>query len=518
MKKHAFAGTFKALAAVVVTLSVFVFTWIAYPHARKALSSYSIQYYSYAPTQDLAAVDTSQMPPAKAVPMLMYHGVTKKIDSANTTQERFIAQMEMLKRDGYTAISLADFERFKKGEFTLPAKPIVITFDDGRKDSYYPTDDLFNKLGFKATIFIASDRVLNGDPFYLTWDEMRTMLATGRWEIEAHGRHSHNVIPIDPTGQRQGRYLTSLMYLKDEGRLETMDEFEKRVEEDYLNNLQDLKNNLGVDSHYIAIPLNDYGQQPVSNNPAAAGFNDKIIRKYFSMALIEANDSENVLDVRLPVYNYKSDDPYRVRRIEPKNMDPQDLKAILDREWPSKPHMDLSSGDLIAMQKAAQISYGQVSYDKDGMHLMSEQATGSGKVEFGDRHWSNYTVTARIKREHGRSVVLMAYVKDSRNYISTGITDNSIFIRESLDGQELPLQGAHLLDASELAKDGYNEFSVSIQDGALSMSLNGKTIYKDIRVFVEEGGVGFKVWSDDRAPEGILQSLTVAPHEDAQKQ
>jgi peptidoglycan/xylan/chitin deacetylase (PgdA/CDA1 family) len=41
-----------------------------------------------------------------------------------------------------------------KGEKILPKKSFLLTFDDGRKDSFYPVDPVLKKLNYNAVILI----------------------------------------------------------------------------------------------------------------------------------------------------------------------------------------------------------------------------------------------------------------------------------------------------------------------------------------------------------------------------
>ena len=100
-------------------------------------------------------------------------------------------------------------------------------------------DGILEKLGFKATIFIATVKANEKEPFYLTWDELVKIKATGRWEIEAHGRRAHDKIQIAEK-DILGRYYTSRIYTL-EKELESVEEYKKRVEEDYVNGIPDIK-------------------------------------------------------------------------------------------------------------------------------------------------------------------------------------------------------------------------------------------------------------------------------------
>lgn len=501
----------KLFVILLVFLAVGVFTAWGYPHAKKSLTQYSIKYYKYRPSsQVVSKLDLSGSEAARAVPILVYHGVLRNEDQSNTTIKRFIEQLEMLKREGYTTISIRDFDAFRQGKFTLPPKPIILTFDDGRKDSFYTTDDVLKKLDMKATIFVATGRVTEGDSFFLSWKDLRRMRDSGRWEIEAHGRNSHDRVYLDKDRKEWGWFLTSRIYLPGKGRLETVEEFETRVENDYLNNLRDLRENLGIEPRYIAIPLNDYGATPVSNYPEARAYNDSVIKKYFRLAFVQANDSFDILDIAQPVYNYRNDDPYTLRRIEVKNMEPETLKNILENEFPSDPELKLSNNDPEFFRQNAYLAYGNIAVDGSGLRLSTSHKNESARVSFGDSRWHDYKVRAVIKRLQGRSVVLLAYVKNKENYVSFGITDKGVFLREMVDGVERDLASSYLYEGPRQLSDTH-ELTVEIKDRNLTAYMDGVLAYENIPLQVEEGAVGFKVWSSSEIASGLLSVLEIQP-------
>jgi hypothetical protein len=76
-----------------------------------------------------------------AVPVLVYHGINDQADHYSVSQAAFTEQMEMLKRAGFQTISIGQYVRFLQGDVRgLPPRPVLITFDDGRLDSYRGAD------------------------------------------------------------------------------------------------------------------------------------------------------------------------------------------------------------------------------------------------------------------------------------------------------------------------------------------------------------------------------------------
>lgn len=65
---------------------------------------------------------------------------------------RFRERFEMLKQGDYNVLPLAEaFERLRRGD--LPARSVVLTFDDGTYDFYKLTYPLLKEYGFPATVY-----------------------------------------------------------------------------------------------------------------------------------------------------------------------------------------------------------------------------------------------------------------------------------------------------------------------------------------------------------------------------
>jgi len=512
-------NTTKFIDLTILVVSLASFVYVGFPTTHKILSGYRISYYHWqTPAPVISLVDTRKMPSARAVPILMYHGVLEDLNDANTTQDNFESQMRMLKENGYQTISVAEYDLFRQDKFVLPPKPIIITFDDGRKDSYYSTDDIFRQLGFKATIFVASTKAIDQEPFYLSWQELATMRDSGRWEIEAHGRRSHEVVLASAPGSNEvmGRYLTSRMWLPDKNRLETVLEFQARVMRDYADNIYDLKVHLGVDAKYLAIPLNDYGQTPLSNNPEAAKFNHGAVEKMFRMAFIEANGSEagNDTHMVLPVYNYKSDNPHILRRIEVRNIPAEKLKQILDSQFPTDPNIDLRPVLADRFLSDTRLDYGFMTANKiDGLRLKTIAINTTAKFRVGDPHWDNYDVTAIMERKTGRSIFMTLYSPDEKNYLAFGLTDNGVFLRRRVDGRDTQLSPSLSLSNIGIDPNGLHTYRLVWKNGHLDAYFDDRLVFADISPGPGpyQGSLGIKVWDDKVLAEGVIQSLKLSP-------
>ena len=126
-------------------------------------------------------------PMPKGIPVLEYH----MIDEAPAEEEKvyavppeeFRAQLDYLQQEGYTAITMLDYAKARKGKFDLPAKPIVLTFDDGYEDNYTTMLPILEEHGMKATVYMVTNDI--GRPEYLSWNQLRDMQDRGI-EIGSH--------------------------------------------------------------------------------------------------------------------------------------------------------------------------------------------------------------------------------------------------------------------------------------------------------------------------------------------
>ena len=176
------------MLAVVVTASV-----LGYYKGRSAFAS------SARP-----AVPESYAVP-RQIPVLCFHGIgtpsalPASVDYYNTTLSNFTAEMAYLHRQGYATITPQQYANWLNGvRQLLPAKPILLTFDDAFVSDTQATPVL-EKYGFSAVVFVITGYA-NGDygSIYAGWSTIQTMASDG-WMIQLHaGECGHAFLPYAP--------------------------------------------------------------------------------------------------------------------------------------------------------------------------------------------------------------------------------------------------------------------------------------------------------------------------------
>lgn len=207
--------------------------------------------------------------PGGSVPVLVFHGLPEVATAVEDVSiEQFKQDMFALKKSGYRTITVDQLHAFMRGEIALDDRTVLITFDDGNRTSYENADDVLEALDFNAVMFVISGYSLDGTKsHYLHDDDLRRMLAGGNWEIQSHTHHTHYRAAIDAEGTL-GPALANLLWLPEQGRLETEAEFFRRVNADLRMAKLHLSAFTGKPVFAFAPPYNDFGQLE-SNYPGA---------------------------------------------------------------------------------------------------------------------------------------------------------------------------------------------------------------------------------------------------------
>src|SRR5690606_15516884 len=155
------------------------------------------------------------MQSATTLPILMYHHISPAAGSLTTSPQRFESQLRWLAERGYKTVGAEEVDRFLAGE-PIPAKSIVLTFDDGYLDNWVYAHPLLAEYGMKALLFVISGWVGHGparpvahkgandvpltpshaackrliqqgetDQVMVRWSEVEAMRAAGTFEIHS---------------------------------------------------------------------------------------------------------------------------------------------------------------------------------------------------------------------------------------------------------------------------------------------------------------------------------------------
>jgi peptidoglycan/xylan/chitin deacetylase (PgdA/CDA1 family) len=152
------------------------------------------------------------------VPILMYHAVEDAIRPPEykhfyVTTKDLRRQMRELKARGYEAITLDALRQAQSGQAALPAKPIVLTFDDGYANLLPNMHPLLAEMGWPYTVYLVSERIggknvwvepegFEATPL-LSRAQIREMQRYAGAHFEAHTATHPKLAELDPDRARR---------------------------------------------------------------------------------------------------------------------------------------------------------------------------------------------------------------------------------------------------------------------------------------------------------------------------
>lgn len=114
----------------------------------------------------------------KQVPVLCYHRIENgRNDEYTVTPATFAAQMQALADSGYHSILPEQYYDYLVYNKELPAKPVMISFDDSRVEHATIAAPVLEKMGFRGVFFIMT--ITYNKKNYMTTDQIAALAKAG---------------------------------------------------------------------------------------------------------------------------------------------------------------------------------------------------------------------------------------------------------------------------------------------------------------------------------------------------
>jgi peptidoglycan/xylan/chitin deacetylase (PgdA/CDA1 family) len=146
---------------------------------------------------------------SRGIAALLFHHVGPRRPGTHPSltlePTRFERFMRLLRARGYTGISAGAWHAWRQGIAPLPERPILLTFDDGYADLVESALPVVHRLGWRATVFVATSTVGGRSTWdepearahrILSADEIRTWAARGI-DFGAHGETHCDLTRVD---------------------------------------------------------------------------------------------------------------------------------------------------------------------------------------------------------------------------------------------------------------------------------------------------------------------------------
>lgn len=243
---------------------------------------------------------------------LLYHDLTESDWMPVTSVRRLHEHLYALKREGFTFISPTDIKsvvglrpgmsredpepevesvpwtallidnlrygitgerKFKAGkkskkETAKPMKVVAVTFDNAQRAAFTLGAPVAEELGVPFGMFAITKPFEEYTPSVAGWEEMREYASAGSWVIGSQLYGSYEDKSVDKEGMTMRLSLPNRVWLPEKGRLESMNEWDKRMRSEFRLSRKALKEKLGdVDSKVamVAYPFGDIGQESTCN-------------------------------------------------------------------------------------------------------------------------------------------------------------------------------------------------------------------------------------------------------------
>ena len=250
-----------------------------------------------------------------------YHEITNKqnalIPEYAVSSAQFEKHIEWLKKNGYHFISVDQLLQAHAGKARLPAKPVLLTVDDGYESFYQNAYPIIKANKIPAVLAVVgswlepaenqkinfSDEIIPRNAM-LSWEQLKEMQNSGLVEIASHSYNLHRGILGNPQGNSEPAAVTRLYDPKTASYEDDL-HYQQRITEDLRHNNQLLKAH-GIQSPRVMVwPYGRYNLQTVSiakhlGMPIAISLDDgadsvKSALNQLNRILVDGNMSTNDL-------------------------------------------------------------------------------------------------------------------------------------------------------------------------------------------------------------------------------
>jgi len=246
-----------------------------------------------------------------AVFTLLYHDLTESDWVPTTSVRRLHEHLAALQREGFVLISPTDIpaviglrpgerrqdsepeedavpwtarlidhvrygitgeRKFKSGKkiraHKSPMKVVAVTFDDALRAAFMLGAPVAEEFGVPFGMFAITRPNEEYVPSVAGWNEMREYAASGNWIIGSHLYGAHYEQPVDKEGKSMRMSLPNRVWLPEKNRLESMNEWDRRMRREFRLSNKILHDEMGEEAHpvgMVAYPFGDIGQESACN-------------------------------------------------------------------------------------------------------------------------------------------------------------------------------------------------------------------------------------------------------------
>ncbi|MES2547552.1 MAG: poly-beta-1,6-N-acetyl-D-glucosamine N-deacetylase PgaB [Pseudomonadota bacterium] len=213
--------------------------------------------------------------------VLCYHDVRDNVDgdldadSTAISSKNLARHFAWLQAHGYHPVSINDVINAKAGKKVLPAKPVLLTFDDGYQSFYTRVYPLLKLYNYPATFALVGSwlEVENGKlvsygdeqmprEHFLSKAQIKEIADSGLVEFASHSYDLHHGVLANPQGNQTPAAVT-LQYDAASQSYESEAEYTKRIQSDLQANNQLIKKLTGKSPRVMVWPYGANNNQAI---------------------------------------------------------------------------------------------------------------------------------------------------------------------------------------------------------------------------------------------------------------
>ncbi len=199
------------MRSLIITLTCLIFSSLALSAQQPAQNVNTDE----APKALPVATEPEKIPDdGVRVAILGYHdfSITLKETEMRINTDKFRKQMQALKDQGLSVISMQDFQAWKRGEKTIPPRSVVITIDDGWISVYTDAYPILKEFGYPFTVFLYT-KYVNAQGRSMSFEMIQEMQKNGCYV----GNHStSHPYPVTVKSQKRKGPQTFASFLERE--------------------------------------------------------------------------------------------------------------------------------------------------------------------------------------------------------------------------------------------------------------------------------------------------------------
>ncbi len=372
---------------------------------------------------------------------ISYFGVEKYQSGSKSLiyDARLREHINALTRSGYVTITQQDVLDYYKNGKSLPAKALLLVFEDGRRDTAVFAQEIMKDVNYKATAMTYADKFEKEDSKFLNANDLKLLESNSFWELGSNGYRLEYINVFDRYGNYYGHlyanefvrvspylvrdYNHYLMdFIADQDRLhtETPEEMQARIQADYDSMEYIYTSKVGYFPKMYILMHSNTGQFGTDDQVSAE--NEKHIRRLFQMNFNREGSC----------FNTRNSSIYDLTRMQPQaNWYSNHLLMRVADD--TKHSVSFVTGDNAEAANWS-VTEGVAEYRKNAYVLTSEP-DGYGRMTLNSRNYQNVRVSLSFDGNIlGNQGMILRADSSLRNGVYIGIENNQFVVRDLING------------------------------------------------------------------------------------